>query len=151
MRADRKVFREHPLVVGGIYKITAGLVKGIEQLEAAFLVHRTQAELRPLVANAGRTELDGRDMDTSGGRKLAVDTELGLGFRGWCEEAHGDYRRVVRRFWRMWATMGPFIWIPRCTRPRDGIGRGSWCLASRVRGGRYILYTRHPKLSGSRF
>ena len=72
----------HSLDIGGIDKVAACVEVGIEQLEAALLVHRAEPNVRPLVTDAHGTELDGRDVDASERSESPVATELGLGLWG---------------------------------------------------------------------
>ena len=60
------------VVVGGVDEVSACFVEGVEQLEAALLVHRAHADLVPLVADAHSAEAQRRDMDTGKQRELAM-------------------------------------------------------------------------------
>ena len=79
------------LVISGVDEVSTGLVEGVQQLEAALLVHSSHAHLAlvPLVADVHGTELDGRDMNTRVGSQLAVVAKLSLGLgRGFHEGGH---------------------------------------------------------------
>lgn len=69
--------RRGSLVVRGVDEVSAGFVVCVEKLEAALLVHRTPPKLVPLVADVRGAELDGRDMESRVGCKLAVTAEFG--------------------------------------------------------------------------
>lgn len=75
-----KVRLEDLLEVSSIDKNAASLVIGVEQFKAGLFVHRPH-HITPLLADAHRTELKGRDAHTSVGRYNSVAAELG---RWWC-------------------------------------------------------------------
>ena len=76
------------LSINCVDKVTASLVKGIEQLEAALLVHCAHTDVVPLVADAHGSKLDGGDVDASVRPKLSMTAELGLGHGGLLPETH---------------------------------------------------------------
>ena len=75
----------YSLAVGGVDKVATGFVERVEQLEAALLVHGAHTQVRPLVADAHGSELDGRNMNAGTRGKGSVAAELGLGRRRWYE------------------------------------------------------------------
>ena len=51
--------------------------KRIKELEGAFLIHRSHAIFMPLVPDAHRPQLDGRDANTREGGQGAITSKLG--------------------------------------------------------------------------
>ena len=64
------------VVVRSVDEVAAGFVERIEELEAGLLVHRAHSKIGPFVTDTHRSEADGRNVNASGGRKLAVASEL---------------------------------------------------------------------------
>lgn len=69
----------HLLIVGCIDKISAGFVKGVQELKRRFLVHASHV-LLPFISNAHCPELERRDVDGRMRRQDAVTSKTGLGF-----------------------------------------------------------------------
>ena len=72
---------EDVLIVRSVDEVASSVIVRVEELHTAFLVHRAHTVGGPLVSDAHRTELDGRDVYTSVGVKLSVIAQLGLGRR----------------------------------------------------------------------
>ena len=70
----------YALVRRCVNEVAAVFKEGVEELEAALLVHGSHTVLRPLVADTHRTETERADTYTGTGREDAV---LGEGRRWW--------------------------------------------------------------------
>ena len=89
--ADELFGRFVLIAVRRIDEVAASLVKSVQQLEAACLVHHAEPDLVPLVPNAHRPKAQRRDVYTGEGGELSVSPKRRLGRWRLDEEARARH------------------------------------------------------------